>query len=163
MKTICDDMPKLKPYKPSTPVNIKDLNLVHIKTAISNGYACGPRTYRVYANAHYAFVWWDPEPNDPNLPIYNRDVKNLYRPRHMWAWKPGVKTVLWEKPYHLEIVPPKTRLHGHEVLENFEQERLILCKTLLDLDAIIRKNYGMYVLSDELADAYWHHLRAHGI
>lgn len=74
-----------------------------------------------------------------------------------------METVLWEKPYHLEIVPPKTVLHGHELFENYEQERLIVCKTLLDLDAVIRKSYGMYVLSDDLADACWHQLRAHGI
>lgn len=159
-----NSMPKLKRYVPGTPINIKTMrNVIPVQSVTVLG-PTGPETYRICANEYYAFAWPEPRPYETSMPICIQDVKYLFRPRNVWAWKQGSAIDPRERyERRMRIIPPKARLEKRELLSDFEQERLILCKTLLDLDAIIRKNYGMYVLSDELADAYWHHLRAHGI
>lgn len=159
-----DCMPKLKRYVPGTPVNVKTMrNVIPVKSITVPGPS-GPETYRICANEYYAFAWPEPRPYETSMPICVQDVKYLFRPRNVWAWKQGAAVDPRERyERRMHIIPPKARLEKRELLETFEQERLILCKALLDLDGIVRKNHGMYILSDAVADAYWHRLRAHGI
>lgn len=150
-RTVSEYVPELKSYKPGTPVDINStsLNLRHIETA---SYAYGRNGHRkahIYANDYYSFHWYEPKPNETHMCIFNTTSKNLFDADTIYAWKPDLS-----KPYRLTVTPPKTRLEDAKILETFETERLILCKTLLDLDAIIREKHGMWVLNNDLAAAF---------
>ena len=158
-----DDTPALKKFDPRNPPDIKTLSLRFVRTDNLT-----KRHY--YTNDYYKFDIDESRIREryngcgTEVSILAESSKGLYDIRLICCSKSPAPQCNWHPAtFWVDLRPPKITQHEHDLFNRFETERLILAKTLLDLNEIVTARYGMRVLGDESIAEYRRELRKAGV
>lgn len=150
--TVYTDMPKLKPFDAKLPIDRNAFAQQHL-TRVPPSHNLPIRTY---ANEYYAFSWNEPRPGNVAITVYAESAKNLFKIKDLFAYKPGHPDAF---KYPVKIAPPPYAMRGNGILDDCRAQRIVLIHTLLDLNEIMRREYGMRVLTaqatHDFTNAYW--------
>ena len=158
-----DDTPALKKFDPRNPPDIKSLVLRLAKTdrRLKRHY---------YTNDYYKFDIDESRIRETydgfghEVTILPEGANDLYSIKHICCAEGPTPQSYWMPfKYWVDLRPPRITQHEADLFNRFETERLILAKTLLDLNGIVSKKYGMHCLDDESVAAYEQELRKAGI
>lgn len=159
------NMPKLTPIPALTSdanaINIQSimgLKLKQVQTAndeILEDENQRPIKYHIYSNGFYAFAYQAPSLYQTHIDIIAKHAMGLYKIRKLQGWNltPG-RIVKLPDSYHIEFAPPKTKLTDIDILRDYDKERMILYKTLLDLEEIMLLKHNLSILPEPLPTAF---------
>lgn len=137
IETVYDGLPPLVPFDRNNPPDIKNLKLKLEAADPSDGTL-------VYSNGCYAFTWYDAVRKKERCLIYTSCAKGLLRINYMEAVQDP--DTARRKGSRIDIKPARQTFHEKDLTDDDRTERLILIKTLTDLDDIMQAEYGLRVL-----------------